>query len=195
MDGEGAVAKYGALRRMTAITWKPYQTIPELLEIDSILCCDIHIWASGDDSYVVIRRTEDGLEEAVRGSWEKARPVWELLMQAHEERHAIVHEYSAPKRSSVDESAWVPYHRRDSVRISETSCCGIYEWASQGGIFFVLKRTSDGYLETARGRYRFARQEWMRLLEEHREAHWKMPRQAKRRRGGKAGAKQTRTSN
>lgn len=194
MDGNGEVAKYAAIRRVAAISWKPCQDSSERHELNSVLCCDIYIWASENDVYIVMRRTEDGLEEAVRGSWETARPVWDLLMQAHEQRHAIVHEYSIRARPAAEKSGWIPYQRKDPVRISETSCCGVYEWASQGGVFFVLQRTGDGYLETARGRYRFARQEWIRLLDEHCETHRKVPSQTKRRRGGKSSVEQTTVS-
>lgn len=72
------------------------------------------------------------------------------------------------------EHVWEPYLRppKDRLRITETSCCGAYEWACQGGEFLILRRTStDQYEETARGLYAPARQVWQALLALHNEEH------------------------
>lgn len=69
---------------------------------------------------------------------------------------------------------WEPYARpaRDRIRVIETSCCGAYEWACQGGQFLILRRTeSEQYEETARGVFRQARQAWQALLIRHEEEH------------------------
>jgi hypothetical protein len=62
---------------------------------------------------------------------------------------------------------WAPYFSRGPLRVRETSCCGIYEWASEGGQYFVLRRTGDDYEESGRGRYGEARPVWARLLSDH----------------------------
>lgn len=69
---------------------------------------------------------------------------------------------------------WEPYLRppKDRIRITETSCCGAYEWACQGGQFLTLRRTPTGqYEETARGLYRHARPVWQALLILHEDEH------------------------
>lgn len=69
---------------------------------------------------------------------------------------------------------WEPYlrPRNDHIRITETSCCGAYEWASQGGQFFVLRAAeSEGYEEAGRGRYTHAREIWMMLIAEFEKEH------------------------
>ncbi|GAB2955978.1 hypothetical protein ACFMQL_00680 [Nonomuraea fastidiosa] len=54
------------------------------------------------------------------------------------------------------------------VRVTETSCCGEYEWCCEAGQFFVLRHTDDnGYEETGRGRYLQARQVWNSLVKAH----------------------------
>lgn len=66
---------------------------------------------------------------------------------------------------------WEPYQRspKDHIRITETSCCAAYEWAAQGGQFLILRPTlkPGRYEETARGRYRQAREVWSALLAFH----------------------------
>jgi hypothetical protein len=66
---------------------------------------------------------------------------------------------------------WEPYQRppRDQIRIRETSCCGAYEWAGQGGHFLILRSAGrpGRYEETARGLYRQAREVWEALLAFH----------------------------
>ncbi|MGP3935983.1 hypothetical protein [Nonomuraea sp. KM88] len=66
---------------------------------------------------------------------------------------------------------WEPYQgpSRGKARITETSCCGAYEWAAQGGHFLVLRPTSKPgrYEETARGLYRQAREVWAAHLTFH----------------------------
>jgi hypothetical protein len=54
------------------------------------------------------------------------------------------------------------------VRVTETSCCGAYEWACQGGQFLILRQgRDDRYEETARGSYGEARAVWDRLVQHH----------------------------
>ncbi|MET8863613.1 hypothetical protein ABZW11_11705 [Nonomuraea sp. NPDC004580] len=54
------------------------------------------------------------------------------------------------------------------VRVTETSCCGAYEWCCEAGRFFVLRHTdNNGYKETGRGRYPDARQVWTTLVKAH----------------------------
>ncbi|MFI7452399.1 hypothetical protein ACIBQX_33235 [Nonomuraea sp. NPDC049714] len=70
--------------------------------------------------------------------------------------------------------AWEPYRRppKDRIRITETSCCGAYEWACRGGQFLILRQTTTGrYEETARGLYRHARPVWQALLVLHEDEH------------------------
>ncbi|MEV6150365.1 hypothetical protein AB0L53_08485 [Nonomuraea sp. NPDC052129] len=64
---------------------------------------------------------------------------------------------------------WEPYQRAESerLRVTETSCCGEYEWACQGGEFLILRYNGSGYEETGRGRYAKARQVWERLVQAH----------------------------
>jgi hypothetical protein len=69
---------------------------------------------------------------------------------------------------------WEPYLRPpgDYIRITETSCCGVYEWASQGGQFFVLRAAGpEGYEEAGRGRYKHAREVWTMLIAEFEKEH------------------------
>ncbi|WP_406673701.1 hypothetical protein WBK31_33415 [Nonomuraea sp. N2-4H] len=70
---------------------------------------------------------------------------------------------------------WEPYRRRprDRIRITETSCCGAYEWAAQGGLFLILRPTArpGRYEETGRGLYRQAREIWEALLAYHEQRH------------------------
>ncbi|WP_433435392.1 hypothetical protein [Nonomuraea sp. CA-141351] len=54
---------------------------------------------------------------------------------------------------TADTFKWMPYVSHGGIlRIGDTSCCGRYELASEGGQFFVLRHTDDGYEETGRGR-------------------------------------------
>jgi hypothetical protein len=68
---------------------------------------------------------------------------------------------------------WVRYEPVGSLlRVSRTSCCGRFEWASEGGHFFVLRSTDDGgYEETGRGLYRQAIDVYVTLAEHHRAEH------------------------
>lgn len=69
---------------------------------------------------------------------------------------------------------WEPYlrPRTDHIRITETSCCGVYEWADQGGQFLVLRAAPiEGYEEAGRGRYKHAREIWMLLIAEFEKEH------------------------
>lgn len=70
-------------------------------------------------------------------------------------------------------AVWEPFQsdRCDHLRVTETSCCGIYEWAGQGGLFFVLRYNGQGYEETGRGLYRNARVVWDDLVHAHAQSH------------------------
>jgi hypothetical protein len=94
---------------------------------------------------------------------------------------------------------WKPYMRpaKDHIRITETACCGAYEWACQGGQFLILRpRDPEGYEETGRGRYRHARAVWEALIAEYETKHQCrnealaaiMPRRRNRRTRGKSTA-------
>jgi hypothetical protein len=79
-----------------------------------------------------------------------------------------------PEQSEQDEPTfrWEPYRTVGSLlRVSHISCCGLYEWASEGGQFFVLRRIGDRYEETGRGLYRQARAVYIALAEHHRAEH------------------------
>ncbi|GAA3243373.1 hypothetical protein GCM10020216_070650 [Nonomuraea helvata] len=81
---------------------------------------------------------------------------------------------SQPPEIEIPGLRWEPYQRppRDRIRITETSCCGAYEWACQGGQFLILRSQEPGrYEEAARGLYRQARQIWQALLVLHEEEH------------------------
>ncbi|WP_113699203.1 hypothetical protein [Nonomuraea lactucae] len=66
--------------------------------------------------------------------------------------------------------AWEPHNpRRGRLRVTETSCCGAYEWACQGGQYMVLRKS--GTEEAGRGPYRRARELWEDLVEEHDRGH------------------------
>lgn len=73
----------------------------------------------------------------------------------------------------MSQIAWEPYqgYRADHIRISETSCCGAYEWACQGGHFLILRYRGGRYEETGRGLHRQARAIWDQLLLAHVETH------------------------
>jgi hypothetical protein len=67
---------------------------------------------------------------------------------------------------------WEPYRTVGSqLRVSHTSCCGLWEWASEGGQFFVLRHTGDRYEETGRGLYRQALDIYIALAEAHHAEH------------------------
>ncbi|UBU16447.1 hypothetical protein [Nonomuraea gerenzanensis] len=57
------------------------------------------------------------------------------------------------------------------LRVRHTSCCGLYEFASGGGVFFVLRRSGDRYEETNRGRYRQALNTYIALVKRHHAEH------------------------
>ncbi|MFC5833266.1 hypothetical protein [Nonomuraea insulae] len=53
--------------------------------------------------------------------------------------------------------------------MTETSCCGEYEWCCEAGQFFVLRHTEGvGYEETGRGHRAAARLVWAALVGTHR---------------------------
>ncbi|SEN80256.1 hypothetical protein SAMN05660976_08351 [Nonomuraea pusilla] len=66
-------------------------------------------------------------------------------------------------------TVWEPFQsgRSNRLRVTETSCCGAYEWVCQGGLFLVLRHTKQGYEETGRGLYRQARAVWDALVIAH----------------------------
>ncbi|MEV6033546.1 hypothetical protein AB0L65_20495 [Nonomuraea sp. NPDC052116] len=80
-----------------------------------------------------------------------------------------------PEQDEQDQPAfkWEPYRTVGSIlRVSHTSCCGLYEWASEGGQFFVLRQTEEGgYEETGRGLYRQAMDVYIALAKAHRAEH------------------------
>ncbi|MFG1709259.1 hypothetical protein ACFLIM_39315 [Nonomuraea sp. M3C6] len=65
---------------------------------------------------------------------------------------------------------WEPHiPRAPRLRVDETSCCGEYELASEGGEYFVLRWTGDGEKqeETARGVFARAYAVWHDLAAGH----------------------------
>lgn len=67
---------------------------------------------------------------------------------------------------------WEPYVSCDRLRVIETSCCGAFEWACQGGQYLVLReRPGGGFEEAGRGRYAVARRVWQDLVVEHHARH------------------------
>ena len=69
---------------------------------------------------------------------------------------------------------WEPYESPGSgiLRVGHTSCCGLYELASLGGQFFVLRPSEEnGYEETGRGVYRKAVAAYVALVKQHRRHH------------------------
>ncbi|MGI5286657.1 hypothetical protein ACQEVF_25415 [Nonomuraea polychroma] len=65
---------------------------------------------------------------------------------------------------------WSPWHPRAArLRVHQTSCCGEYELAAEGGQYFVLRQAEGGsYVETARGAYAHAAQTYVDLTAQHR---------------------------
>ncbi|MED7929393.1 hypothetical protein SMD20_34480 [Nonomuraea sp. LP-02] len=65
---------------------------------------------------------------------------------------------------------WEPHVPRcPQLRIRHTSCCGEYELASEGGLYFVLRPTADGGHEaTARRLFAEAVQVYVHLAFQHR---------------------------
>jgi hypothetical protein len=73
-------------------------------------------------------------------------------------------------RKHVAMYTWEPHISSSArkVRVTETSCCGEYEWCCEAGQFFVLRRTKEnGYEETGRGRWPAARLVWAALVTAH----------------------------
>ncbi|MEO3884356.1 hypothetical protein [Nonomuraea sp. B5E05] len=63
---------------------------------------------------------------------------------------------------------WEPYApRTPRLRVHETSCCGEYDLASEGGQYFVLRWNGDHYEETSRGRYGHAVKVWLEVTATH----------------------------
>ncbi|MER6944313.1 hypothetical protein ABT294_09845 [Nonomuraea sp. NPDC000554] len=63
---------------------------------------------------------------------------------------------------------WEPFERLgERLRVTETSCCGEYEWVCQGGQYLVLRHGERGYEEAGRGTYRQARDLWDELVHRH----------------------------
>jgi hypothetical protein len=65
---------------------------------------------------------------------------------------------------------WKPYVPRcPRLHVRETSCCGEYELAAEGGQYLVLRPSADGgHEETARGLYAHASRVWNTLASQHR---------------------------
>jgi hypothetical protein len=65
---------------------------------------------------------------------------------------------------------WQTYEpRADRPRVRQTSCCGAYELASEGGQYFVLRPAEGGrYEETGRGLYAHAAAVYAQLASQHR---------------------------
>ncbi|MEV5554941.1 hypothetical protein AB0L44_14935 [Nonomuraea wenchangensis] len=65
---------------------------------------------------------------------------------------------------------WIPHVPRTATepRVRDTSCCGAFELGAEGGQYFVLKRTGDGYEETGRGTYAHASAIYTTLASQHR---------------------------
>ncbi|WP_219505282.1 hypothetical protein [Nonomuraea ceibae] len=73
---------------------------------------------------------------------------------------------------------WEIYRRPETepIRIADTSCCGAYEFASQGGQYLVLRRRpGGGYEEAGRGLHRQAQAVWDLLVTEHSGSHRRSP--------------------
>lgn len=85
----------------------------------------------------------------------------------------MTREVAATQTVQEEEPAfeWEPYTPGSVLRVTHTSCCGLYEFASGGGTFFVLRHTGDGYEETGRGRHRKALNIYIALAEAHRAEH------------------------
>ena len=64
-------------------------------------------------------------------------------------------------------SEWEPHIPYGPFQVTETSCCGEYEWCSEGGKFLILRFNGEHYEETGRGRYLDARPVWEGLLKRH----------------------------
>lgn len=69
-------------------------------------------------------------------------------------------------------TTWEPHTARAPTRVTETSCCAAYEWCCEGGQFFILRSSANGYEETGRGRYAVARAVWDALVREHKTNHY-----------------------
>jgi hypothetical protein len=65
---------------------------------------------------------------------------------------------------------WEPHVPRSprGARIHKTSCCGEYEFASEGGEYFVLRSARGGkYQEVGRGLYANALEVWKYFIACH----------------------------
>jgi len=56
------------------------------------------------------------------------------------------------------------------VHVHQISCCDEYQFASEAGVYFLLRRTEDGYEETARGPYALTARIWLELTQHHQHA-------------------------
>ncbi|MER6947078.1 hypothetical protein ABT294_23875 [Nonomuraea sp. NPDC000554] len=84
---------------------------------------------------------------------------------------------------------WERFKRQgERLRVTETSCCGEYEWACQGGLFLVLRHGERGYEEAGRGTYRQARGVWDDLVLAHRHRNAQVA-PAIKRRGSRGGSR------
>ncbi|GGP02634.1 hypothetical protein LDL08_13120 [Nonomuraea glycinis] len=63
---------------------------------------------------------------------------------------------------------WEPYQPGyGRLRVTETSCCGAFEWVCQGGLFVILRSMGNGDEETGRGVYSETRAVWDKLVFAH----------------------------
>jgi hypothetical protein len=83
-------------------------------------------------------------------------------------RHSLDHTRAAAPPEVIDMHTWEPHIWQGTrLRIHDTSCCGEYQLASEGGEFFVRRQAGNEYEETARGRYGRAVTAWLDLSAEH----------------------------
>lgn len=82
---------------------------------------------------------------------------------------------NADRRELVEDDpafTWEPYRPSGVLRVTHTSCCGMYEFASRGGTFFVLRHVGGArYEETGRGRYPIALAAYIALVKQHHADH------------------------
>lgn len=80
-------------------------------------------------------------------------------------------EDATPYRRAKLMHTWEPHTPHvGHVRVHETSCCDEYQFASEAGVYFVLRWTGDGYEETGRGSYAATARTRLELTQHHRHA-------------------------
>ncbi|MEQ4723748.1 hypothetical protein [Nonomuraea sp. B19D2] len=73
-----------------------------------------------------------------------------------------------------DGFTWEPYTsgRGAVLRVRDTSCCGVYDLASEGGQYLILRKDGkEGYEETARGVHANAVAAYIALVQKHLQTH------------------------